>query len=668
MFLFIPKSTLTIFESIISRRFDISIPKRAYGAMHPRYNTDLQADVCVATDILEAEDVPYDGQPLPEFQETIVRWDDPSPDFDEVEDPGRCPRIGAGVFRVIIFDLIGTLIDRDTAIIQAVMSLTPQSGATLPRHEALAMYIGCESSRTRDDPRARPVDTMRLALRDVATRLGCLIDDCTIDRALAALRRPILYEDARSGLDLLRSKAVEIFALPLPDTLFSSYLDLPLGVGVLKSAMAPPNDLYLQISEKCDIILSRARTIYPNIRASEILLIAASTFRAIEPARAAGFQSALIARAESLTSSIRLDTAPPTYSADNLKNIFPLLESLLEDDQFYKLDLYRFPPFRIRGLWQCNEILGEGSFVYNAFHLFTKDEVAIKVDMPDEELHLPCALPYEAKIYRVLQGHLGILEPRWYGEEGGAGVMIMDRLGPNLDQLRRFCRGTFSMKTICMLALQMISRIEFAHSRGIVIRDIKPTNFAMGMNAHRNVLFIIDFGVAKLCMNPMTGRHIPFRSGRRHIGTARYSSYNSHFGHEFGRRDDIEAFGTTLLFLLHGKLPWQGIYAPNEDAKLRRIGEMKAGDAMRKLLAQSPPELTALFNHSRSLSFEDKPDYDLIRGLFLRRMQQEKWTNDGLFDWIDPRFLRRGTLLPDEYLWDPELAFDSFKHVVMPWT
>ncbi|EMD34929.1 hypothetical protein CERSUDRAFT_96841 [Gelatoporia subvermispora B] len=189
----------------------------------------------------------------------------------------------------------------------------------------------------------------------------------------------------------------------------------------------------------------------------------------------------------------------------------------------------------------------------------------------------------------------------------------------------------------------------------------------MGMNEYQNVLFIFDFGVCKLCLDPIPGKHIPFRKGRRHIGTARYSSYNSHFGRELCRRDDIEAFGTTLLCLLHDRLPCQGIYAPNEDAKLLRIGEMKAGNAMRKLLAQSPPELTALFDHSRSLPFEEKPDYDFIRGILLRRMQTERWENNGLFDWIDPKFLKRGTLLPGECLWDPEVAFDTFQHVQMEW-
>ncbi|OCH90131.1 kinase-like protein [Obba rivulosa] len=409
--------------------------------------------------------------------------------------------------------------------------------------------------------------------------------------------------------------------------------------------------------------------IHPNINPSEILLVTSSTYRIVEPAREAGFQTALITRAQCPLSSVRLDSAPPTFSASNLHELCDVVDRRSEDAQTYKYDPYACPSYRIRGLWQCNRILGEGSFgiVYNAFHLFTNEEVAIKVDMPDEEAYQPCALPYEAKIYRMLEGHLGILAPRWDGEEGGAGIMVMDKLGPNLDQLRSFCRGKFSLKTICMLALQMIARIEFAHSRGIVVRDVKPENFAMGMGENRSILYLYDFGISKLYVDPIVRKHIAFRKDRKHIGTPRYSSYNSHFGRELSRRDDIEALGTSLLFLLHGQLPWQGIYAPSVEAKMQRLGEMKAGEPLFKLLSQSPPEFTALFEHSRSLAFEDKPNYKMLKGLFLRRMRDEGWENDGLFDWVDPRFLMNGTLIPEEYQWADEVAFDTSRYISMSW-
>ncbi|OCH90132.1 kinase-like protein [Obba rivulosa] len=659
-------------KSIMDQQFIPDIPEAASGAISTYGDLPIFMDhLRTAVDVLFATEIPYDGQKLPEelVSRSVVRWEDPSPDFDVAESAYICPRIHAAEFHVVVFDLIGSLVDRDTAIFKAITSLIPTCKSVVSRYKVIQLFIDSEASRTRSNPNSLPIDNMRYALRDVAIRLGYAVDDDALEHAMQLLRRPLLYEDATSALETLRCGRA-LLALPLPDTLFSVRPDLPRDVDLLAMATARC-DLYTRRSEVCDAILAHIKASQPGIDPSEILLVTSYTYRMLEPARAAGFQTALITRPDCPLSSIRLDTALPTYSADDLCALCDALDRRVEDVQNYKeADPSFWTPYRIRGLWQCDKILGEGSFgtIYNAFHLFTNEEVAIKVDMPDEELHQPCALPYEAKVYRVLEGHLGILVPRWDGEEGGAGVMVMDKLGPNLNQLRLFCRGKFSLKTICMLALQMITRIEFAHSRGIVVRDVKPENFAMGMDDHRNILFLLDFGVSKLYVNPTTGKHIPFRDGRSHIGTPRYSSFNSHFGRELSRRDDIEALGTTLLALLHGRLPWQGIYAPSIEAKMWRMGEMKAGYAMHELLSRSPSEFTWLFAHSRSLAFEDKPNYEMIRGLFLHRMRYEKWKNDGLFDWVDCRFLKKGTLIPEEYQWDDEVALDTSRFIPMTWS
>lgn len=104
--------------------------------------------------------------------------------------------------------------------------------------------------------------------------------------------------------------------------------------------------------------------------------------------------------------------------------------------------------------------------------------------------------------------------------------------------------------------------------------------------------------------------------------------------------------GNVLLFLLHGRLPWQGVYATSIEAKLKRLGEMKEGKAMQNLLASSPPEFAEYFAHCRSLKMEDKPDYDLLRGIFRNRMKKDGWEYDWDFDWASKG---KGTLIPEEY-------------------
>ncbi|KAI8008863.1 Casein kinase 1-like protein 1 [Camellia lanceoleosa] len=90
-------------------------------------------------------------------------------------------------------------------------------------------------------------------------------------------------------------------------------------------------------------------------------------------------------------------------------------------------------------------------------------------------------LLYESKLYRILQGGTGIPNVRWFGVEGDYNVLVMDLLGRNLEALFNFCSRKLSLKTVLMLADQMINRVEFVHSKSFLHGDIKPDNFLMGL-------------------------------------------------------------------------------------------------------------------------------------------------------------------------------------------
>nr|CAB3487635.1 unnamed protein product [Digitaria exilis] len=87
----------------------------------------------------------------------------------------------------------------------------------------------------------------------------------------------------------------------------------------------------------------------------------------------------------------------------------------------------------------------------------------------------------------------GIPHLKWFGVEGEYNVMVIDLLGPSLEDLFVYCSRKFSLKTVLMLADQMISRVEYMHTKGFLHRDIKPDNFLMGQGRKANQVLCKSF-------------------------------------------------------------------------------------------------------------------------------------------------------------------------------
>ena len=209
----------------------------------------------------------------------------------------------------------------------------------------------------------------------------------------------------------------------------------------------------------------------------------------------------------------------------------------------------------------------------------------------------------------------GIPHAHYYGQEGQYNVLVIDLLGPSLEDLFNFCSRRFSIKTVLMLADQMLTRIEFVHSRNFIHRDIKPDNFLMGVNSLNHKCYIIDFGLAKKYRNAMR-QHIPYKEGKNLTGTARYASINAHQGIEQSRRDDLESLGYVLMYFNVSQLPWQGLRAANKKQKYERICEKKVSTSPESLCNGYPEEFRIYISYCRSLKFEDAPDYSYLRQLF----------------------------------------------------
>jgi casein kinase 1 len=279
--------------------------------------------------------------------------------------------------------------------------------------------------------------------------------------------------------------------------------------------------------------------------------------------------------------------------------------------------------------------IGEGSFgvIFEGTNLLNNQQVAIKFEPRKSDAP---QLRDEYRTYKILVGCPGIPNVYYFGQEGLHNILVIDLLGPSLEDLFDHCNRKFSIKTVVMVAKQMLSRVQTIHEKNLIYRDIKPDNFLIGRpnTKSANVIHVVDFGMAKQYRDPKTKQHIPYRERKSLSGTARYMSINTHLGREQSRRDDLEALGHVFMYFLRGGLPWQGLKAATNKQKYEKIGEKKQTTPIKDLADGFPDEFNKYLSYVRNLGFEDTPDYDYLRELFTQALKTTGEVEDGEYDWM----------------------------------
>ncbi|XP_042382745.1 casein kinase 1-like protein HD16 isoform X2 [Zingiber officinale] len=224
--------------------------------------------------------------------------------------------------------------------------------------------------------------------------------------------------------------------------------------------------------------------------------------------------------------------------------------------------------------------------------------------------------PYEWQVYNTLGGVHGIPRVHYKGRQGDFYVMVMDMLGPSLWDTWNNNSHTMSIEMVACIAIEAISILEKVHSKGYVHGDVKPENFLLGPpgTSEEKKLFLVDLGLATKWRDSVTGQHVEYDQ-RPDVfrGTVRYASVHAHLGRTGSRRDDLESLTYTLIFLLRGRLPWQGYQGENKGFL---VCKRKMATSSESLCCFCPQPFRRFIEYVVNLKFDEEPNYAKCISLF----------------------------------------------------
>lgn len=261
----------------------------------------------------------------------------------------------------------------------------------------------------------------------------------------------------------------------------------------------------------------------------------------------------------------------------------------------------------------------------------TRNNVEVAIKFESDTIRPP-QLALEVAFYTRIHAHgreVGFPIALAHGNIDGYNYLVMTLMGPSLDDLRNLDTSPgqrFSESTCLSLSVQAIRLLEMVHDSGFLHRDLKPSNMMMGVGAYREVLHLIDFGMAKELFDARDV-HIPMQTTKKIIGTIPFMSLNIHNAWEQGRRDDLESLAYVMILLSKGSLPWEF----KDHATTR---SMKESIPLEELCSGAPGVFIKWVRYVRDLEFTERPNYKALRKMMMDYAKKKNIDIGTDYDWV----------------------------------
>jgi serine/threonine protein kinase len=207
----------------------------------------------------------------------------------------------------------------------------------------------------------------------------------------------------------------------------------------------------------------------------------------------------------------------------------------------------------VLGTYELVDVLGQGgmSVVFKARHKMTEQEVALKILPPELAAHSQVKSRFleEAKALAALD-HPNIVHLYNFGQENGSFVLAMQYVQGRTWERLILENKRLDWKATCKIAVDVLKALEYAHGRGVVHRDMKPSNVLV--RESDGAATVMDFGIAKMAQSTK------LTATGQTMGTVRYMSPEQVRGQEVDLRTDLYSLGATIYESLVGDTPFDG--------------------------------------------------------------------------------------------------------------